>query len=414
MITKRRVHNYKNRKCVRLGFDASESKNFYNQKGKEEGLVDKGKQTYVRNSKRRTSHAYYVNGKLQIGKSKAVRSNTKSWTSSSESSMEEGQLRNFGLEKDESSKLKSMGKRPKVAGPSSNSGQQRDRYHSSLEDGLIRKTNSKSSDPEFVPYRESSLDKTFLQKGPKQILRQRQDDRLTDTSWNLDVEMEKVIEVRVALGFDFNNKEEEIREVIARREKEDNDRLKTMTGKNVCGLGKGEKRRSVSGLVHRLKPEILLIQESKLRSFDNHVIRSLGGSWLSRGVGVDVEGASGGIIISWNEGSFKVESYISNKKCIILVGILLKVNKKIVICNVYAPSIESDRRDLWNFILFNMQSFKAPWCVGGYFNTVLEPSERVGVGFHMGSIRSFRSFVFQANVVDIPLHGTKFTWSNNI
>ncbi|KAK2651543.1 hypothetical protein Ddye_011399 [Dipteronia dyeriana] len=117
---------------------------------------------------------------------------------------------------------------------------------------------------------------------------QSQDDGLTDTNWNLDVEAAKVIEVGVALEFDFNNKEDEIEQ--------------------------GEKRRSVNGLFHRLKPKILLIQESKL---------------------------------------------------------------------------------------------------SGDFNTVLEPSERVRVGCHMGSNRSFMSFMFQANVVDIPLQGTKFTWSNN-
>ncbi|KAK2651538.1 hypothetical protein Ddye_011394 [Dipteronia dyeriana] len=101
------------------------------------------------------------------------------------------------------------------------------------------------------------------------------------------------------------------------------------------------------------------------------------------------------------------------QNCIIIVGFLLKVNKEVVICNVYAPSIEFDKRDPWKFILYNIQSLKAHWCVGGDFNTVLEPSERVRVGFHMGSNRSFRSFMFQANVIDIPLQGTKFTWSNN-
>ncbi|KAK0596443.1 hypothetical protein LWI29_015734 [Acer saccharum] len=40
-----------------------------------------------------------------------------------------------------------------------------------------------------------------------------------DSSWNLDEEVTKVIEVGAALGVDFNSKEAEIREVIVRREK---------------------------------------------------------------------------------------------------------------------------------------------------------------------------------------------------
>ena len=51
----------------------------------------------------------------------------------------------------------------------------------------------------------------------------------SDSSWNLEEEVTKVIEVGAALGVDFNSKEAEIREVIVRREKEDEDKLKGVT-----------------------------------------------------------------------------------------------------------------------------------------------------------------------------------------
>ncbi|KAK2651331.1 hypothetical protein Ddye_018820 [Dipteronia dyeriana] len=51
--------------------------------------------------------------------------------------------------------------------------------------------------------------------------------------------------------------------------------------------------------------------------------------------------------------------------------------------------------------------------MGGDFNTALLPLERVGVRCDMGSVRSFNNFILQVNLVDIPLHGMKFTWSNN-
>ncbi|KAK3220321.1 hypothetical protein Dsin_014291 [Dipteronia sinensis] len=60
-----------------------------------------------------------------------------------------------------------------------------------------------------------------------------------------------------------------------------------------------------------------------------------------------------------------------------------------------------------------MQSLSALWCVGGDFNATLDPSKRVGVRSYFGSMRCFQNFVFQANVVNIPLQGTSFTWSNN-
>ncbi|KAK3218927.1 hypothetical protein Dsin_012897 [Dipteronia sinensis] len=75
-----------------------------------------------------------------------------------------------------------------------------------------------------------------------------------DEVWNLEVEVAKVIEFGVALGFDFHGKEIEIGEVIAQMENED---------------------------LRRLARDV------------DRVISKLGGSWLTRGMGEDAEGASG-------------------------------------------------------------------------------------------------------------------------
>ena len=98
------------------------------------------------------------------------------------------------------------------------------------------------------------------------------------------------------------------------------------------GLGSGIKCRMVKGLVLHYKPEVLFIQESKLKCFDNRVVNAVGGSWLTRGVGVDAEGASGGLLVLWNEDCFSMEDCITNSRCIIVSGVLRSVNKKVVFC----------------------------------------------------------------------------------
>ncbi|KAK3217877.1 hypothetical protein Dsin_011847 [Dipteronia sinensis] len=50
--------------------------------------------------------------------------------------------------------------------------------------------------------------------------------------------------------------------------------------------------------------------------------------------------------------------------------------------------------------------------IGGDFNTVLDPSERKSGPCNMGSIRKFSKFLHQARLIDIPLHGMTFTWTN--
>ncbi|KAK3218713.1 hypothetical protein Dsin_012683 [Dipteronia sinensis] len=182
---------------------------------------------------------------------------------------------------------------------------------------------------------------------------------------------------------------------------------------NVKGLGRLEKRRMVRCLVRKINPMILFIQESKLNKFDCKVMKPIGGSFLTKGVGVEATGSAGGLITLWNEGSFAIKDCIFNDCCIIVAGELLCLKEEVVFCNVYPPNQEKDMKALWDFILQAQVSLKGHWFLGGDFNTILVPSERMGGVCSVGSMRNFRWFIDTAKVIDIPLHGISFTWSNN-
>ncbi|KAK1570876.1 hypothetical protein Q3G72_008432 [Acer saccharum] len=137
--------------------------------------------------------------------------------------------------------------------------------------------------------------------------------------WNLEEEVAKVLETGEALGFDFNGNEEEIYEIITDLERKDE-----------AHRGKVEKRRKVKSVIIKHKPVVLFIQESKLNLFDNRVISNIGGSFLTKGVGVEALGSTGGVITLWNKDVVTVKGCISNQCCIILMGILNKVNKEVV------------------------------------------------------------------------------------
>ena len=128
---------------------------------------------------------------------------------------------------------------------------------------------------------------------------------------------------------------------------------------------------------------------------------------------MEAVGTAGGLLTLWNENHFSVKASINNQRCIIIAGEHLQLNKFMVFCNVYAANTEKKRKELWDFILQAQSLLPFPWCIGGDFNTVLNPSERRGSACNMGSIRNFNTFIFQARVVDLPLRGASFTWSNN-
>ncbi|KAK3226982.1 hypothetical protein Dsin_006844 [Dipteronia sinensis] len=179
------------------------------------------------------------------------------------------------------------------------------------------------------------------------------------------------------------------------------------------GLGASEKKRVVRKLVTKYKPCIFFIQETKLSVLDSEVFHKLGGMVLPRGIGVESIGTAVGLISLWNEDLFSVKACISNNRCIILSGVLVKLNKEVVFCNVYAANNESERKELCDYILDSEAYFPIPWCISGDFNTVLDTSERRGGWGSRVSIRNFNSFILGAKVIDIPLRGIPFTWSNH-
>ena len=53
------------------------------------------------------------------------------------------------------------------------------------------------------------------------------------------------------------------------------------------------------------------------------------------------------------------------------------------------------------------------WCVGGDFNVIRFLSERSGADQFTLAMNDFSEFIFSLGLMDIPLEGGKFTWSNN-
>ena len=54
-----------------------------------------------------------------------------------------------------------------------------------------------------------------------------------------------------------------------------------------------------------------------------------------------------------------------------------------------------------------------PWCVAGDFNIVRFPSKHSGTAAFSAAMMEFSHFISDLDLVDIPLLGVRFTWSNN-
>lgn len=59
------------------------------------------------------------------------------------------------------------------------------------------------------------------------------------------------------------------------------------------------------------------------------------------------------------------------------------------------------------------QSINKPLLLLGDFNEILHPGERIGQFKYNLSMNEFLEWIYDLYLIDIPLHGIKFTWGRN-
>ena len=130
-------------------------------------------------------------------------------------------------------------------------------------------------------------------------------------------------------------------------------------------------------------------------------------------------GASGGILLMWDHrvvekideavGDFSV-SYRFR-------GVIDQFEW--AFSGVYGPQTDRERSLMWDELVGLASWWGIPWCVGGDFNVIRFPTEKLGWGGGKLSLQPCRIFWNSPlisgsfGLLDIPLEGGSFTWSNN-
>ena len=122
---------------------------------------------------------------------------------------------------------------------------------------------------------------------------------------------------------------------------------------NIRGLGRSEKKRTVTRLCLKEKLSMALIQESKLQKVHLRTIQFLSSKGSFQGAWVGSNGAVGGLVSLWDENFFSLESKVVNQRYILLVGTILLRNIRCGFGNItLLMMIEIDRCFGKNWKLF--------------------------------------------------------------
>jgi hypothetical protein len=81
--------------------------------------------------------------------------------------------------------------------------------------------------------------------------------------------------------------------------------------------------------------------------------------------------------------------------------------------SVYGPNDDHKRKHMSDKLVGSMSWWEKPWCIGRDFNVIRSPSERSGDNRYSSSMGEFSDFIIEQRLMDSPLVGSKFTWSNN-
>ncbi|RVW43464.1 Transposon TX1 uncharacterized 149 kDa protein [Vitis vinifera] len=157
---------------------------------------------------------------------------------------------------------------------------------------------------------------------------------------------------------------------------------------NVRGANDSSKRRIIKAVIRSQRVDLLCLQETKIQSLSEGLVRSLGAGRWSKWVALDAVGSAGGMLVCWDKRSLEVME--------------TEVGKFSVSC---------DRECLWEELGAIRGLWEDPWCLGGDFNVILSQRERNRQGRLTGAMRIFAQTVDELELMDLPMQGGAFTWS---
>lgn len=123
-------------------------------------------------------------------------------------------------------------------------------------------------------------------------------------------------------------------------------------------------------------------------------------------------GASGGMLVAW-KGSLLQGNMVFHNEFAMSIDFSSKHNNSHwILTNIYAPcTFEGKRIFLEWFTNIDMPD-DVNWMVVGDFNLIRSPENRNRPGGDVNEMFLINEAISALNLVEIPLHGKKFTWSN--
>ncbi|XP_016193022.1 uncharacterized protein LOC107633948 [Arachis ipaensis] len=125
---------------------------------------------------------------------------------------------------------------------------------------------------------------------------------------------------------------------------------------------------------------------------------------------VGSEGASGGLLLMWDETVFNMRNCHKGARWLCVDGVLVKNNFRCAFCLVYGEHIREEKLIVWEELSFISGLCQLPFCFMGDFNEITQVEERKGATSMLVSAVEFKDWIQDMELVDLVLSDCRFTW----
>lgn len=159
----------------------------------------------------------------------------------------------------------------------------------------------------------------------------------------------------------------------------------------------------IKGLRGVWKADIVCLQETKLQVVKREVVQSW---WSCARVDwyfLGSRGASKGILLIWDRRVVEKMEACEGRFISACSFLCVSDNFEWVSLSVqcdYGHNDDQERKLLWDELVGVMSWWEKPWCIGGDFNIIRYPSERLGDNRYSSSMGEFSDFIFEQGLMD--------------
>lgn len=181
---------------------------------------------------------------------------------------------------------------------------------------------------------------------------------------------------------------------------------------NVRGINSEKKQLAIRNAIDLSGCSVVCLQETKCTSFNASFVKLFCPKKFDKFAYVPSNGNSGGIITVWNSSVFSGSVEFSES---FALGIKFTSSQSANVwscVNIYGPCGGQDRVNFISWMMNLHIPTNEDWLLIGDYNFIRAPDNRNKAGGYVNDMLTFNDFIRSQSLVELPIKGRSFTWSN--